>query len=43
MFIVVHLISGVMVGMEFQWEENVLILDLGIVRLIIGKDTSDDE
>jgi len=38
MFISVHLITGFMVGIEFDFKDDLMILDLGIVRLIVGKD-----
>jgi len=33
--ILLQWISGFMVGIEFQWEESVFILDLGIFRVIV--------
>ena len=36
MFIQVNFISGVMLGVEFLWDEKVLVLDLLIARFYIG-------
>jgi hypothetical protein len=33
--ILLQWISGFMVGMEFQWEQDVFVIDLGIVRIVI--------
>lgn len=33
--ILLQWISGFMIGVEFQWEEEVLVLDLGIIRVVI--------
>ena len=37
MFIKVDFISGVMIGLEFLWRENIVVFDLGIVRVFLGK------
>lgn len=34
MGIAAQFISGIMVGIEVLWEENGLVIDLGIIRLI---------
>lgn len=33
--IMLQWISGFMVGIEFQWEEEVFVLDLGIIRVVV--------
>jgi len=37
MGIVITFISGVMFGVEYLWEENILVVDVGIFRFMIGK------
>ena len=37
MFLHVEMISGLMVGIEVLWDESVLVIDLGIIRVFIGK------
>lgn len=36
MYIGISFISGVMLGFEFLWEDKVLVVDLGIVRVLFG-------
>lgn len=33
-----YLISGFVVGIEFNWEDDVVVIALGVIRLVIGKD-----
>lgn len=40
--ICVALITGFMVGIEFEFEEKVLVVDVGIIRLIFSWGTSDE-
>jgi hypothetical protein len=42
MYIGVAFISGVMIGLEFLWEEKTLVVDLGIVRVLIGVYNGDE-
>ena len=37
MFISLEFISGVMIGIEYLWEDKVLIIDLAILRVFIGQ------
>lgn len=37
MFVAATWVSGLMFGVEYLWEESIVVLDLGIVRLYIGK------
>ncbi len=37
MGIVITFISGVMFGVEYLWEESILVVDVGIFRFMIGK------
>jgi hypothetical protein len=34
--IVISLIPGLMFGIEFLWDEGILVLDVGIIRFMIG-------
>lgn len=34
MHIIIQLIPGFMVGIEFLWDEGCLVIDLGIVRVM---------
>lgn len=43
MLIQLGIISGFMIGIEFIWEEGVMVLDLGVVRLYIVKGAKDGE
>lgn len=43
MYIGVAFISGVMIGLEFLWEEKTLVIDLGIVRVLVGVYNNGDE
>ncbi len=36
MYIGISFIRGVMLGFEFLWEDKVLVVDLGIVRVLFG-------
>ena len=36
MFLQVNFISGLMFGIEYLWDDNILVIDLGIVRVYIG-------
>ena len=36
MFITATFISGLMLGIEFLWDEKILVVDLGIVRIYTG-------
>lgn len=36
MIVNISWISGVMIGLELLWEEKVLVVDLGIIRLMFG-------
>jgi hypothetical protein len=42
MYIGVAFISGVMIGLEFLWEEKTLVVHLGIVRVLIGVYNGDE-
>jgi hypothetical protein len=33
--ILLQWISGFMIGLEFQWEDDVFVLDLGIIRVVV--------
>lgn len=35
MWIVVSFIPGFMVGIEYLWEEHLLVIDLAIIRIMI--------
>lgn len=37
MFVQFNIIGGLMVGIEFLWEINAVVIDLGIFRIYIGK------
>lgn len=37
MFLHVAWISGLMFGIEMLWDDSVLVFDLGIIRVFIGK------
>ena len=37
MFVKADFISGFMIGLEFLWRENIIVFDLGIVRVFLGK------
>lgn len=43
MIIQLSFISGVMFGVEFIWEEGVMVLDLGVIRLYFIKGAKDGE
>jgi len=36
MFLQVDFISGLMFGLEYLWNDNILVIDLGIFRIYIG-------
>lgn len=36
MFLQLDFISGLMFGIEYLWNDKILVIDLGIVRLYIG-------
>ena len=36
MFVKFDFISGVMVGLEYLWDNKILVIDIGIVRVYIG-------
>ena len=37
MFLQVDWISGVMLGIEVLWGQSIVVLDIGIIRIYIGK------
>lgn len=41
MYIVLDFISGLMFGLEYLWDDQALVIDIGIVRLYIGKVPTD--
>jgi len=43
MLIYGSVISGFMVGIEFDWDEGVMVLDLGIFRVMVIKGSPPDE
>lgn len=36
MFVKIVAISGLMCGIEYLWDERILVIDLGIVRIYTG-------
>jgi len=36
MFLQLDFISGLMFGVEYLWDDGILVIDLGIVRVYIG-------
>ena len=36
MFIKIKVIPGVCIGIEFLWDHNILVIDLGILRVYVG-------
>lgn len=45
MFVRFEFISGLMLGLEFIWEHQILVVDLGILRVyfgLIGNDNDDN-
>jgi len=36
MFVKIVAISGIMCGIEYLWDERILVIDLGIVRIYTG-------
>ena len=37
MFVTLDFISGMMIGIEYLWEDKVLVIDLAILRVFIGQ------
>lgn len=37
MFVHTQLINGLMLGIEFLWDEGIVVIDLGIIRIYTGK------
>jgi len=37
MFIKGTVISGMMFGIEYLWDDNILVIDLLIIRIFVGK------
>ena len=38
LYMQMSLISGFMLGIEFIFDENLVVLDIGIIRILIGKE-----
>jgi len=41
MGIIISFIPGLMFGVEYLWEEGIVVLDIGIIRLMIGSITEE--
>lgn len=37
MFVQFNIISGFMLGIEFIWDASIVVFDLGIFRIYVGK------
>jgi len=36
MYLQLHVISGLMFGVEFLWNDSIVVVDIGVIRMYIG-------